>query len=139
MNRIEARPAWTCVGAVVLTALSFVCVAQTGPIPVGETAERVTGTAGDAAGGKAQVPAVSRPLWEFGLGVGGLALPDYRGSDERSVYALPVPYIAYRGKWLRADKDGARAVFIDARDVEVNLSVNGSCPSCQARSRSAPT
>ena len=26
-----------------------------------------------------------KPLWEFGMGVGGIAFPDYRGSDETRV------------------------------------------------------
>jgi hypothetical protein len=33
--------------------------------------------------------------------------PDYRGSDQSNFYRLPLPYIAYRGKLLRADSDGA--------------------------------
>ncbi|AKJ30481.1 MipA/OmpV family protein [Caldimonas brevitalea] len=72
---------------------------------------------------------VARPLWELGLGVGGLSLPDYRGAAERSNHVLPVPYVAYRGEWLRADREGARAVLLDARNVEIDLSVNGSPPS----------
>ncbi|MCW7536435.1 MipA/OmpV family protein [Aquabacterium sp. A7-Y] len=69
-----------------------------------------------------------RPLWELGLGVGGLTLPDYRGSAERSNYLLPLPYVVYRGTWLKADREGARAVLFDARRVEVDISVNGSPP-----------
>ena len=40
---------------------------------------------------------VPRPLWELGLGVAALRLPDYRGSDQSSTYLLPLPYVVYRG------------------------------------------
>ncbi|KNZ32229.1 MAG: hypothetical protein AD742_13950 [Methylibium sp. NZG] len=71
---------------------------------------------------------VMRPLWEIGLGVGALRLPDYRGSDESSTRWFPVPYAVYRGKWLRADREGARAVLLDAQAVEIDLSVAASPP-----------
>src|SRR5215510_8004444 len=51
-----------------------------------------------------------QPLWEAGLGVGVLRLPDYRGSDQSRTWVLPVPYIAYRGDILKADREGARVV-----------------------------
>lgn len=72
--------------------------------------------------------AVMRPLWEFGIGVAALRLPDYRGSDQSSTLWLPLPYGVYRGKWLRADREGARAVLFDARSVEVDLSLAASPP-----------
>lgn len=71
---------------------------------------------------------VMRPLWELGIGVGALRLPDYRGSDESRTRWFPVPYGVYRGKWLRADREGARAVLLDAQSVEVDLSVAASPP-----------
>jgi outer membrane scaffolding protein for murein synthesis (MipA/OmpV family) len=69
-----------------------------------------------------------RPLWELGLGVAGLRLPDYRGSDQSRAYALPLPYLVYRGQWLRADREGARAVLVDASRVQVDVSVAASVP-----------
>ena len=69
-----------------------------------------------------------RPLWELGIGVAGLRLPDYRGSDQSSAYLLPLPYIVYRGKWLRADREGARAILLDAQGVKVDLSAAASVP-----------
>jgi outer membrane scaffolding protein for murein synthesis (MipA/OmpV family) len=71
---------------------------------------------------------VMRPLWELGIGVGALRLPDYRGADQSSTLWFPVPYAVYRGKWLRADREGARAVLLDARSVEVDLSLAASPP-----------
>jgi MipA family protein len=69
-----------------------------------------------------------KPLWEFGVGVAALRYPDYRGSDQSSSLWLPVPFGVYRGKWLRADRDGARAVLFDSTRVEVDVSVSGSPP-----------
>lgn len=69
-----------------------------------------------------------RPLWELGLGVAALRLPDYRGADQGRNYLLPLPYIVYRGDWLRADRDGARAVLLDTPRVQFDLSLAASAP-----------
>jgi outer membrane protein len=78
----------------------------------------------------ATIPAVAtpQPLWEFGLGVGALAFADYRGADSGHVYPLPVPYFTYRGRFLRADRDGVRGLLIDRDVAELNLSVNATTP-----------
>lgn len=68
------------------------------------------------------------PLWEVGAGVGVIALPDYRGSDERSTYALPTPYFVYRGEYLKADQSGLRAKLFDNDRIEANLSLNATVP-----------
>ena len=68
------------------------------------------------------------PLWEFGLGVGLLGLPDYRGSDHARGYILPVPYVVYRGDWLKADRDGARALLVKSERVDVDLSASAGVP-----------
>jgi len=73
-------------------------------------------------------PGVQRPLWELGLGVAGLSLPDYRGSDQTHAYVLPLPYVVYRGTWLRADREGARALLLDTQRVTIDISVAASVP-----------
>jgi outer membrane scaffolding protein for murein synthesis (MipA/OmpV family) len=73
-------------------------------------------------------PGSQKPLWELGLGVAGLRLPDYRGSDQSRGYLLPLPYIVYRGTWLKADRDGARALLLDTQRVKVDVSVAASTP-----------
>ena len=73
-------------------------------------------------------PGMQRPLWELGLGVAGLRLPDYRGADQSRAYALPLPYIVYRGTWLKADRDGARALLFDAPRLKVDISAAASTP-----------
>jgi MipA family protein len=78
-----------------------------------------------------QAPALhaeEKPLWEFGLGVGAIEFPDYRGSDEQHVYPVPVPYFVYRGQFLKADRDGLRGELFDREYVELSLSVNATIP-----------
>jgi len=70
----------------------------------------------------------SLPLWEVGLGAGLVSFPAYRGSDQQHTRALPVPYLAYRGDFIRADRDGIRGVFFDSDRVEINVSLSASLP-----------
>jgi outer membrane protein len=72
--------------------------------------------------------AEEKPLWEFGLGVGALEFPDYRGSDEARIYPVPVPYFVYRGRFLKADRDGVRGELFDRQYAELSLSVNATIP-----------
>lgn len=81
--------------------------------------------AGLAAG---QVLAAEEPLWELGVGMSALSFPDYRGSDESSFFAIPFPYVVYRGTFLKADKDGIRGAFVDSDRVELNVSAGASVP-----------
>lgn len=75
------------------------------------------------------------PLWEAGLGAGWLRLPHYRGSDESHSWLLPVPYFVYRGKILRADRDGARALLFESPRFDFDLSLSGSPPAKSKDSR----
>jgi outer membrane scaffolding protein for murein synthesis (MipA/OmpV family) len=70
----------------------------------------------------------TEPLWEMGLGVAGIDFPDYRGSSHRRGYVLPAPYFIYRGDLLRADRNGARAVFFKSDRWDLNLSAGASLP-----------
>lgn len=72
--------------------------------------------------------AAEKPLWELGIGLSGLSFPDYRGSDESSLFVIPFPYVVYRGTFLKADKDGVRGAFFDSDRVELNVSVGASVP-----------
>jgi MipA family protein len=73
-------------------------------------------------------PAAEEPLWEFGLGAGGIEFPDYRGSDETHVYPVPVPYFVYRGRFLKADREGLRGELFDRKYAELSISVNATIP-----------
>ena len=72
--------------------------------------------------------AVDRPLWEAGFGLGGLWLPDYRGSNESRGYVLPIPYLIYRGDILKADREGVRAEFLGTDRIRFEVAVNASQP-----------
>ncbi len=63
---------------------------------------------------------------EVGLGVGALVTPDYRGSKTYRSYLLPVPYIIYRGKLIRSDRDGVRSDLFRSDQLEFTLSLAGS-------------
>jgi outer membrane protein len=72
--------------------------------------------------------AAEKPLWELGAGIGVLSLPDYRGSDQSSLYAIPFPYLVYRGEFLKADRNGIRGTLFGSDRIELNLSLGASLP-----------
>src|SRR5205085_11463785 len=65
----------------------------------------------------------SEPLWEAGIGVAALGLPDYRGSDQSRFYAFPLPYFVYRGEIVKADRQGLRGIFFKTDRIDLNMSV----------------
>lgn len=68
------------------------------------------------------------PLWEAGAGVAGIDFPHYRGSNERSAYLLPVPFLIYRGDILKVDRQRVRGLFLHNDHAELDVSMNGSVP-----------
>jgi len=72
--------------------------------------------------------AVQAPLWEIGAGGAFIDFPHYRGSDERQVYVLPIPYIIYRGEILRVDRHRVRGMLYEGDVAELDVSLNGSVP-----------
>jgi len=68
------------------------------------------------------------PLWEAGIGVVGLTTPDYRGSDQQRFYALPLPYLIYRGEIFRVDRKGVYGLLFDSDRVHLNISADGGVP-----------
>jgi len=106
------RTAWWCCGLWSAALAGGACAADEGLPALGGVAEQ----------------RASAPLWEVGIGAALLNLPDYRGSDESRTYLLPLPYVVYRGDWLRADRDGARALLAKVERVKVDVSVAASVP-----------
>ncbi len=68
------------------------------------------------------------PQWEFGMGVGGLSIPHYRGSDQRKNYLAPIPYLRYNGKRLKVDREGGRFFFYDSAVTKLDVSAAFSFP-----------
>ena len=64
-----------------------------------------------------------KPSWQLGVGVGGLSLPHYRGSDQNSSYVSPIPYLRYNGNHLKVDREGGRYNFYDDKDIRVDVSL----------------
>jgi len=75
------------------------------------------------------------PLWEAGAGVAGLTLPDYRGSDQRHLYAFPIPYLVYRGDILKVDRSVVRGLLLRSDRIEFDVSLNASPPVNSGRNR----
>jgi outer membrane protein len=73
-------------------------------------------------------PGATLPLWEVGVGVGTIYLPDYRGADHTSSYTLPFPYFAYYGKLLRVDRSGIQGRLFGTDRVLLNLSLAAGVP-----------
>jgi MipA family protein len=80
------------------------------------------------AGLSAAAVADQKPLWELGVGASALYFPDYPGSDQSSLYVIPVPYFVYRGDFFKADRDGIRGILFDSDRIEFNLSLGASLP-----------
>ncbi len=70
----------------------------------------------------------SQPQYEIGAGIITLNIPDYPGSDNNRVRAVPFPYYVYRGRYLRSDDEGTRARFLSSRRYETGLSFGFNFP-----------
>ncbi|HZV55043.1 MAG TPA: MipA/OmpV family protein [Rhodocyclaceae bacterium] len=69
-----------------------------------------------------------KPLWEIGAGIAALSFPAYRGSDKEHNFLMPVPYVAYHGDFLKADRHGIRGSLLDSHRVDLVLSLSASPP-----------
>lgn len=65
---------------------------------------------------------------EYGLGLGTINFPDYRGSTHYQTQTFPLPYIRYRGKRLRVE-EGVEGRIFETPRLLLALSGNGSLPS----------
>ena len=131
MNRPVGTRGRTVAPALALAAGSLVALAMPEParaddLPMPGPVIDGTVTRQTAAEVKAGEP--GEPLWELGLGVATVRFADYRGSDQNSAYVLPLPFVAYRGRFLRADRDGTRAILFAGHRVIVDVSVSAATP-----------
>jgi len=69
-----------------------------------------------------------KPLWELGVGLGFLQMPDYRGSSENRSYLLPYPYFVYRGDIVRVEKERISGRIFETERLLLDISFNGSVP-----------
>jgi outer membrane scaffolding protein for murein synthesis (MipA/OmpV family) len=68
------------------------------------------------------------PLWQFGLGAGVINAPHYRGSKTVEPIYLPIPYIIYRGDFLKVDREGIRSELFDSDRLRLDISLAGNIP-----------
>ncbi len=72
--------------------------------------------------------AQQRPRWELGIGVAAFQLPYYRGSKVSRAYALPFPYIVYRGEHFKIDDEEISGEMYKSEKVVLDLSLGGGVP-----------
>ena len=66
-------------------------------------------------------PATRLPLWEAGLFGIAITQPAYPGSEERVSRLLGLPYLIYRGKYLRAERGGVGLRALKTPRIEVDV------------------
>ena len=80
-----------------------------------------------AAAARADDPPREKPLWELGVAAGGGWLPDYPAAGQNHLNAIGLPYVVYRGDFLRSDEKGLlRGRFVTSEDFELDISLVGS-------------
>ena len=71
-------------------------------------------------------PAAPLPLWELGAVGVGVSQQAYPGSDVQVNRGLGLPYLVYRGRFLRADRETAGLRAIKTADFELDIGFAGS-------------
>lgn len=68
-------------------------------------------------------PVSQSPEIEVGVGLVTQTSADYRGATSYKTQGLPLPYLLYRGKFLKADRDGVRGDLVVQPWYELSMSV----------------
>ncbi len=66
--------------------------------------------------------AIDESLWEVGVAGGEFYLPDYPAAAQKHAKWIAAPYVIYRGKILRADREGARARLFHGKHADLEMS-----------------
>lgn len=76
----------------------------------------------------AALPALAgeKPLLELGVAGGGAYLPDYPAAGQSHFNAIALPYVVYRGEFLRAEGSAVSGRIVRTRNVELDISLSGS-------------
>ena len=74
--------------------------------------------------GSVSAQARQEPLWEVGMGIGGLYMPDYDGSGHKESYAFPIPYLIYNGEVWKVDRKGVRGDVVRTDTFKFDISGN---------------
>ena len=77
-----------------------------------------------AAGGDS---GAAKPLFELGVAGGGGYIPDYPAAGESHFQGIALPFLAYRGAFLRSDEKGLlRGRLVRSDRIELDISLAGS-------------
>lgn len=76
-------------------------------------------------GGAQAQDSAGKPLWEIGGVALGVSQQAYPGSDQRVRRGLALPYLIYRGRFLRADSDGVGVRPVKTPTYEFDISAAG--------------
>jgi len=69
-----------------------------------------------------------KPLWELGVGLAVIQMPDYPGADESRTYVLPYPYFIYRGDILKIEKESISGRLFKTDKLLLEFSLFGRAP-----------
>ena len=114
----------------VLTVFAAICFLSTSALAQDDSAPndpvQVPGTQVFRAQAAPASPATRLPLWEAGLFGIAITLPAYPGSAERVSRALGLPYLIYRGRYLRAERGvvGLRALKTPRVELDVGFAAS---------------
>ena len=67
----------------------------------------------------------ARPLWEVGVIAGAVSQQAYPGSDRQVNRGVALPWVAYRGRYLRADREGVGIRAVSTPMYEFDVSAAG--------------
>jgi len=66
---------------------------------------------------------VGKPLWEVGVGLGGVYQPYYVGTRQSRSIVFPVPIPIYRSAVFKSDDEGLRAELIKDKRFSLDVSI----------------
>ena len=69
-----------------------------------------------------------KPLWEAYIGLTGLQVPHYRGSDSAHNYLIPTPIFIYRGEHFKVNESGVKGLLFTSDKVKLDISLAMSLP-----------
>jgi outer membrane scaffolding protein for murein synthesis (MipA/OmpV family) len=77
------------------------------------------------------------PLWEIGAFAFGVSQQAYPGADQQVQRILPLPYVVYRGKFLRADREttGLRAIRTPRYELDIGAAASFAARSSEIEAR----
>jgi len=85
----------------------------------------------------ASEPKAALPLWEIGGFALGVSQQAYPGSDQQVERLLPLPFLIYRGKFLRADREttGLRAIRTPQYELDIGTAASFAARSTEIDAR----